>query len=75
VKPYLTQLYRDLTLRSYDQRAIDSKTLDKITFIDYSKLPVVLAERLFSLFDDKKDGTMTEDAFVNLMVTVFISDF
>ena len=49
--PYLKDLYRDLMMRSSNQTH-----LDKVTFIEYTKLPGIINDRLhymFSIFKTK----------------------
>jgi hypothetical protein len=44
--PYFKDIYKDLCSRSDDK----SKGINKISFLDYSQLPGLLAERLFAVF-------------------------
>jgi len=37
--------------------------LDRITFIDYTRLPVVIAERLFAIADKSKTNLMADVVF------------
>lgn len=45
--PYLTDLYKDLLMRSNQQDHID-----KVTFIEYTKLPGIINDRLHVLFSE-----------------------
>jgi hypothetical protein len=49
--------------------------LDRITFIDYTRLPVVIAERLFAIADKSKTNLMAEVVFSQYMFRVFASEF
>jgi hypothetical protein len=49
--------------------------LDRITFIDYTRLPVVIAERLFAIFDKSKTGLLAEPLFSQCMFRIFASEF
>jgi len=49
--------------------------LDKLTFIDYTRLPVVIAERMFQIYDKSKTGMMSEQIFAQCMSSVFASEF
>ena len=73
--PYLKDLFNDLIVRCIETEAINEKLLDKLTFIDYTRLPVVIAERLFSIFDKEKSGLMAEQVFATCMFRIFISEF
>jgi hypothetical protein len=63
MRPYLRDLYNDLIVRCIEPEAITEKMLDRITFIDYTRLPVVIAERIFNLFDKHKVGLLSEVVF------------
>ena len=45
---YLKEVYKDLSERSED---IIKKGVNKITFYDYVKLPILIADKLFSALD------------------------
>lgn len=75
IRPYLKDLYNDLNVRCIETDAISEKMIDKITFIDYTRLPVVIAERLFSIYDKSKSGLMSEQVFSTCMFRVFGSEF
>ena len=45
--PYLKDLYKDLLMRSSNQTAID-----KVTFIEYTKLPGIINDRLHVMFSN-----------------------
>ena len=44
-KPYLTDLYKDLLMRSNQ-----SENVDKVSFIEYTKLPGIINDRLHIMF-------------------------
>jgi len=46
---YLKDLYNDLIIRCIQPRAVKAQMLDKITFLEYSGLPGIIAERLFNM--------------------------
>lgn len=75
LKPYLRDLFNDLIVRCIEPEAINEKMLDRITFIDYMRLPIVIAERIFSLFDKQKVGIMSESVFASCMTKILVSDF
>jgi hypothetical protein len=47
--PYLRDLYNDLIIRCIQPRAVKAQMLDKITFLQFSCLPGIVAERLFTM--------------------------
>ncbi len=71
----MRDLFNDLIVRCIEPDAISEKMLDRITFIDYTRLPVVLAERLFSIFDKSKVGLMSESVFAHSMASILVSEF
>ena len=50
--PYLSNLFADLLMRS---TAIDYGVLDKVTFLEYTCLPGIINDRLFSIFAENLD--------------------
>ena len=63
--PYLRDLFGDLVIRSIEPAALKAQQLDKTTFIEFSSLPCVVAERLFSIFDTPSTGTLTLKTFAD----------
>jgi hypothetical protein len=78
--PYLSDLYKDLALRSFIStssaaaQASAIKKVDKVTFIQYCNLPGIISERLLKIFDTNSDGLITEESFVKNMTLIFMSD-
>ena len=61
--PYLKDLYKDLLMRSNQ-----SEHLDKVTFIEYTKLPGIINDRLHFMFSNKEGnvhGTSPKGPSVN----------
>lgn len=62
LKPYLNDLYRDLLMRSNQ-----SQHVDKVTFVEYTKLPGIINDRLHTMFSEayykslktNQDGSMS----------------
>lgn len=89
LKPYLTDLYADLQMRSSQDDSID-----KVTFIEYTKLPGIINDRFHILFSGgankttsmspdnkvktivhkKKDENVTETSFYENFRTIFIGE-
>jgi serine/threonine-protein phosphatase 2B regulatory subunit len=57
----LEKMFRDLAKRS------PGKTMDKATFLALFKLPGMLGERLFRVFDQKKNGVIDWEEFLDGM--------
>jgi len=55
----LDRMFQDLANRSPDE------TMSKETFLQYFNLPGILGERLFAVFDAKKNGVIDFEEFVN----------
>jgi hypothetical protein len=71
----LRDLYNDLIVRCIEPEAITEKMLDRITFIDYMRIPIVIAERIFGLNDKPKVGLMSEAVFAQCMTRILVGDF
>lgn len=65
--PYLRDLYKDLLMRSNQPEHID-----KVTFIEYTKLPGIINDRLHVMFSDNynKDGCSPTAAVYSLSKTM-----
>ena len=50
---YLKEVFKDLSESSED---IIKKGVNKVTFYDYVKLPILIADKLFSILDINQDG-------------------
>jgi hypothetical protein len=75
LRPYLRDLYNDLIVRCIEPEAVTEKMLDRITFIDYMRVPIVLAERIFGMYDKPKVGLMNEAVFGQCMTRILVSNF
>jgi len=53
----------------------NAKAVDKYTFIEYTNLPGVLGERVFSIFDDNGDSVLDAREFVNGLFKIYYSSF
>jgi len=58
---YLKEIYKDLADRDETNR---KKGIMKIIFLDYLKLPMFISEKLFSVFDEDKDGFLNSKEFI-----------
>ena len=65
---YLKEIWADLSKRTIEET---SKGINKITFNKYYDLPGIISERLFSVFDQDKDGVLSLSEFVNGMKMLF----
>ena len=69
--PYFKDIFKDLQERS------DSKTkgINKLSMLDYSQLPGLLAERFFFVLDADNDGYLNLKEFMNGMLNFYCSTF
>lgn len=68
---YLKELWKDLSQRS-DEKV---KGINLVTFNAYYKLPGIILDRLFIVFDTNKNGFIDLDEFCNGMGTLFTENF
>ena len=66
---YLREIFKDLSSRS------DKKSIGKMTFYDYFKMPIFLSEKLFSAFDKDNDGLLSMEEFVKGIQDLYTGDF
>ena len=66
---YLKDVWNDLSQRS------DKKGISKVTFNSYYKLPGLISQRLFSVFDLKNNGSIDLNEFINGMKSLFYDSF
>ena len=80
--PYLRDLYKDLQMRS------STANIDKVTFIEYTKLPGIINDRLHVMFSDykqkneknitledkKNQDFVTDSSFLKNFTTIFIGN-
>ena len=69
---YLKEVFKDLSDRAESNK---KKGISKITFLDYMKFPVFLAEKLFMAFDEDGDGFLTQKEFVDNLILLYLGDF
>ena len=58
---YLKEVYKDLADRDETNR---KKGIMKIVFFDYLKLPMFISEKVFTVFDEDKDGFLSSKEFI-----------
>ena len=57
----MKEIYKDLADRNETNR---KKGIMKIVFLDYLKLPMFISEKLFTVFDEDKDGFLNSKEFI-----------
>jgi hypothetical protein len=75
IKPYLRDIYRDLLQRVWDPQASQLREMDRLTFVEYCKLPVIVGERLFTILDEDETGYIKEEQFAAGLSQLFFGDF
>ena len=68
---YLKELWKDLSQRSDNQ----SKGINLVTFNSYYKLPGIILDRLFNIFDGNNNGFIDINEFCSGMETLFTANF
>ncbi len=69
---YLKEVFKDLSERSED---IIKKGVNKVTFYDYVKLPILIADKLFSALDIDQDGFLNSNEFIIGLQDLYMGDF
>lgn len=69
---YLRELYRDLVDRAESSK---KQGIGKITFYDYMKIQVFIAEKLFNALDKDNDGYLSSKEFVEGLMSLFFGNF
>ena len=69
--PYFKDIYTDLVGRSDNK----SKGINKISFIEYTQLPGLLAERMFHVLDVDQDEYLSQKEFLTGLLRLYCSKF
>jgi len=69
---YLKEVFKDLSDRGDSNK---KKGISKITFLEYIKLPVFIAEKLFQSFDLDNDNFLSIKEFVENLTNLYLGDF
>jgi len=69
---YLKEVFKDLSDRAESNK---KKGISKITFLEYMKMPVLLAEKLFNAFDEDGDGFLNLKEFVDNLILLYLGNF
>ena len=67
---YLKNTFNDLAKRDYSEN--EGKGIDKISFVDYMNLPFIVGEKLFNIFDKKKNRFLNQSEFVNGIINLYV---
>jgi Ca2+-binding EF-hand superfamily protein len=69
---YLKEVFKDLSDRGDSNK---KKGISKITFLEYIKLPIFIAEKVFQSFDLDNDGFLNLKEFVDNLASLYLGDF
>ena len=69
--PYFKDIFSDLVCRSDNK----SKGINRISFIEYTQLPGLLAERFFAVLDVDKDEYLSQKEFLMGLLRLYCSKF
>lgn len=71
-KPYLTNVYNDLALRSTQLKFAQHSTIDKNTFVEFANLPGAVSDRFFTLAcEDSLHERVELEGFLKVMLDVY----
>ena len=69
LRPYLSQVFADLALRSTQSQSGSQKTIDKVTFVEYVNLPGIVSDRFHALAcKGHTEGRVYEENFIELLL-------
>lgn len=69
---YVKSIFKDLSEKSDDNK---SKSISKINFFEYMKLPVFISESIFKCFDEDNDGVLNLQEFGNGMSYLYLGSY
>ena len=69
---YLREVFKDLADRDESNK---KRGIMKMIFLDYIKLPIFISEKLFTVFDNDKDGFLSQKEFIYGMNRLYNSNF
>ena len=74
LRPYFSNVFADLALRSNQSQSSSQKSIDKVTFVEYINLPGIVSDRFHALAcKGQADGRVYEENFIDLLLQVFSS--
>ena len=72
-KKYLQEIFNDLSSRGAKNKNI--KYMSRTTFYDYIKLPIFIAEKLFSSFSNRNKDCLVLEEFVDGLFNLYTGSF
>lgn len=69
---YIKEVFKDLAERDDGNK---KKGVPKVTFLEYLKIPVFIAESMFQFFDQNKDGYLSLSEFGEGLTLLFLGEF
>ena len=69
---YMKEVYKDLVDRAESSKKVG---ISRVTFYNYSKLPVLIADKLFNAFDKDNDSFLSLKEFIEGMNTLYYGTF
>lgn len=71
VIPYFKDIFKSLSESSKDKE----KHVDKVTFLQYTNLPGVLGDRIYTIMDEDADGFLDLKEFIGGLFKIYFSTF
>ena len=72
-KKYLQEIFNDLSNRGAKNKNI--KYMSRTTFYDYIKLPIFIAEKLFSSFSNRNKDVLVLEEFIDGLFNLYTGSF
>lgn len=69
---YLKEIFKDISERNNETQ---KKMLSRIKFVEYMKIPLFIAEKLFASFDKDDDGLLNIKEFSEGMLKLYLGNF
>lgn len=69
---YLKEIFKDLIERAESNRQLG---VSKVTFYEYIRLPIFIAEKLFSVFDKDNNSFLSAKEFIDGFNTLYYGNF
>lgn len=73
---YFRDIFRDVAIRSLSPKKdyFDCPLIDNVAFFEFIKLPGIICDRFFSVFERTKDTNfILEDSFIRTFTKVYLS--
>ena len=72
---YFRDIFKDVSMRSHSPKKdeLNCPLIDNVAFFEFIKLPGIICDRFFSIFERTKENFILEDAFIKTFTKVYLS--